>query len=248
MLRHVDGFRRFIDESEKDRARFAEKKNLFSEYLPYAIVFGATEEVGARVRRARRRAARHVELVPAPRRVQRAAVLECDRRLHRDHVGHALVVAAVDVGLERVQRRRLLRWRRRGRRRRFLVAQAGARGGVGSSAMGPLTGVRVVELSGIGPGPFCGMLLSDMGAEVVRVERREVVDGAEAGAEGRGGRPWSSLHRRRPEASRRPRVRAASRRPRRRDHRRVPPRRHRAPRPRPRRRASPATRGSCTAG
>jgi alpha-methylacyl-CoA racemase len=43
--------------------------------------------------------------------------------------------------------------------------------------MGPLTGVRVVELSGIGPGPFCGMLLSDMGAEVVRVERREVVTG-----------------------------------------------------------------------
>ena len=38
------GFRRFIDESEKDRAQFAERKNLFSEYLPYAIVFGATEK------------------------------------------------------------------------------------------------------------------------------------------------------------------------------------------------------------
>ncbi len=44
VLRHVDGFRRFIDESEKERAQFAEKKNLFSEYLPYAIVFGATEK------------------------------------------------------------------------------------------------------------------------------------------------------------------------------------------------------------
>ncbi len=44
MLRHVNGFRRFIDESEKERARFAEKKNLFSEYLPYAVVFGATEK------------------------------------------------------------------------------------------------------------------------------------------------------------------------------------------------------------
>src|SRR3954454_1965427 len=43
--------------------------------------------------------------------------------------------------------------------------------------MGPLAGVKVVELSGIGPGPVCGMLLSDMGAEVVRVERREVVTG-----------------------------------------------------------------------
>ena len=42
-LRRVQGFRRFIDESEKERARFAERQNLFSEYLPYAIVFGATE-------------------------------------------------------------------------------------------------------------------------------------------------------------------------------------------------------------
>ncbi|QYC41545.1 Succinyl-CoA:(R)-benzylsuccinate CoA-transferase subunit BbsF [Nonomuraea coxensis DSM 45129] len=37
--------------------------------------------------------------------------------------------------------------------------------------MGPLTGVRVVELLGIGPGPFCGMVLADLGADVVRVER-----------------------------------------------------------------------------
>ena len=35
---------------------------------------------------------------------------------------------------------------------------------------GPLAGVRVLELGGIGPGPFCGMLLGDLGAEVVRVE------------------------------------------------------------------------------
>jgi uncharacterized membrane protein YgcG len=42
VLRRTEGFRRFINESEKERARFAEKKNLFSEYLPYAIVFGAT--------------------------------------------------------------------------------------------------------------------------------------------------------------------------------------------------------------
>jgi len=37
--------------------------------------------------------------------------------------------------------------------------------------MGPLEGVKVVELAGIGPGPFCAMLLSDMGAEVIRVDR-----------------------------------------------------------------------------
>jgi len=37
--------------------------------------------------------------------------------------------------------------------------------------LGPLTGTRFIELAGIGPGPFCGMMLADMGAEVIRVER-----------------------------------------------------------------------------
>ena len=37
--------------------------------------------------------------------------------------------------------------------------------------MGPLNGYRVIELAGIGPGPFCGMMLSDMGADVIRVDR-----------------------------------------------------------------------------
>jgi len=37
--------------------------------------------------------------------------------------------------------------------------------------VGPLAGYRIIELAGIGPGPFCGMMLSDMGAEVIRVER-----------------------------------------------------------------------------
>jgi alpha-methylacyl-CoA racemase len=41
---------------------------------------------------------------------------------------------------------------------------------------GPLTGVKVVELAGIGPGPMCAMLLSDLGAEVVRVDRPTKVD------------------------------------------------------------------------
>jgi alpha-methylacyl-CoA racemase len=36
---------------------------------------------------------------------------------------------------------------------------------------GPLQGIKVVEMAGIGPGPFCAMLLADMGADVVRVER-----------------------------------------------------------------------------
>lgn len=40
---------------------------------------------------------------------------------------------------------------------------------------GPLQGVRVVELAGIGPGPFAAMLLADMGADVVRVDRAGAV-------------------------------------------------------------------------
>ena len=36
---------------------------------------------------------------------------------------------------------------------------------------GPLTGVRIIELRGIGPIPFAGMLLSDLGADVIRVDR-----------------------------------------------------------------------------
>jgi alpha-methylacyl-CoA racemase len=37
--------------------------------------------------------------------------------------------------------------------------------------MGPLAGIRVVEVASIGPGPFCGMMLSDMGAEVLSIDR-----------------------------------------------------------------------------
>ena len=37
--------------------------------------------------------------------------------------------------------------------------------------MGPLTGYRVIEFAGIGPGPMCAMLLSDMGADVLRIDR-----------------------------------------------------------------------------
>ncbi|MET8102706.1 CaiB/BaiF CoA-transferase family protein [Streptomyces sp. NPDC005236] len=40
-----------------------------------------------------------------------------------------------------------------------------------STPAGPLAGVRVIELGGIGPGPFAGMILADLGAEVVRVDR-----------------------------------------------------------------------------
>jgi alpha-methylacyl-CoA racemase len=41
---------------------------------------------------------------------------------------------------------------------------------------GPLAGVRVIEVAGIGPGPFCAMMLSDMGADVLRVDRTGAAD------------------------------------------------------------------------
>jgi alpha-methylacyl-CoA racemase len=37
--------------------------------------------------------------------------------------------------------------------------------------MGPLAGVRIVEFAGIGPGPMCAMLLADLGADIVRIDR-----------------------------------------------------------------------------
>jgi len=36
--------------------------------------------------------------------------------------------------------------------------------------MGPLEGIKVIEIAGIGPGPFCGMMLADMGAEAIKIE------------------------------------------------------------------------------
>lgn len=41
--------------------------------------------------------------------------------------------------------------------------------------MGPLQGIKVIEMAGIGPGPFCAMLLADMGAEVLRIDRADAV-------------------------------------------------------------------------
>jgi alpha-methylacyl-CoA racemase len=42
---------------------------------------------------------------------------------------------------------------------------------------GPLSGYKIIEIAGIGPGPFAAMLLSDMGAEVIRVDRAQAVRG-----------------------------------------------------------------------
>ena len=45
--------------------------------------------------------------------------------------------------------------------------------------MGPLAGIRILEFAGIGPGPFCAMLLADMGAEVVRIDRAQNARGGD---------------------------------------------------------------------
>ncbi len=45
--------------------------------------------------------------------------------------------------------------------------------------MGPLEGTRVIEIAGIGPGPFAAMMLADLGAEVVRIDRADRVRGGD---------------------------------------------------------------------
>jgi alpha-methylacyl-CoA racemase len=59
--------------------------------------------------------------------------------------------------------------------------------------MGPLTGVKILEIAGLGPGPFAGMLLADMGATMIRIER----PGGTAMGSGR----WNLLNRGRPSAA-----------------------------------------------
>ncbi len=44
--------------------------------------------------------------------------------------------------------------------------------------MGPLRGVSIIEIASLAPGPFCGMMLADLGADVVRVDRTDSVAGA----------------------------------------------------------------------
>ncbi|TML86333.1 MAG: CoA transferase [Actinobacteria bacterium] len=44
---------------------------------------------------------------------------------------------------------------------------------MGTARTGPLAGLKVIELVGLGPGPFAGMLLADMGADVLRIDRVE---------------------------------------------------------------------------
>lgn len=58
------------------------------------------------------------------------------------------------------------------------------------TSRGPLQGVRVVELAGIGPGPHAAMVLADLGADVVRVERPGAISGAGEADVSLRGRRW----------------------------------------------------------
>lgn len=65
---------------------------------------------------------------------------------------------------------------------------------------GPLQGVKLIEFAGIGPGPFCAMLLSDMGADVIRIDRKGGSPGAGANDITSRGRRSVALDLKKPEA------------------------------------------------
>ena len=73
---------------------------------------------------------------------------------------------------------------------------------------GPLADLRVVELAGIGAAPFGAMLLADLGADVIRIDRTPAGDDEPPQ---RGARPWAAIRGPRPEAPGRGRGRAATR-------------------------------------
>ena len=110
---------------------------------------------------------------------------------------------------------------------------------------GPLQGVKIVELAGIGPGPVRrdAALRHGRRRRARRPRRSRSTGGFDPGGRA-GARPRPPVDRRRPQAPRRRRDGAAARRAGRRAHRGLPARRHRAARPRPRRlpRAQPAAR------
>ncbi|MBX9605755.1 MAG: CoA transferase [Gammaproteobacteria bacterium] len=54
-----------------------------------------------------------------------------------------------------------------------------------STTGGPLSGIRVIEFQGIGPGPLCGTFLGDMGADVIRIDRAQGAADTDYGALGR---------------------------------------------------------------
>lgn len=66
--------------------------------------------------------------------------------------------------------------------------------------MGPLEGIKVLEIASIGPGPFCAMMLSDLGAQVIRIDRKELVGTGDSRISLNRGRKSLALDLKQPEA------------------------------------------------
>ncbi|MCB1670938.1 MAG: CaiB/BaiF CoA-transferase family protein [Gammaproteobacteria bacterium] len=66
--------------------------------------------------------------------------------------------------------------------------------------VGPLQGIKVLEIASIGPGPFCAMMLADMGAEVIRIDRRDRVGSGDPRMTLNRGRKSLALDLKKPEA------------------------------------------------
>ncbi len=66
--------------------------------------------------------------------------------------------------------------------------------------MGPLEGIKVLEIASIGPGPFCSMMLSDLGAQVIRIDRKELVGTGDSRISLNRGRKSLALDLKQPEA------------------------------------------------
>ena len=85
LLRRTLAFREFVaNGTEAAKAKFAEKENLFSEYLPYAIVFGVTEKWAKVFERLSRPAAGHLVVRARRNPFSYAALLLVDGPLHDD--------------------------------------------------------------------------------------------------------------------------------------------------------------------
>ena len=66
-------------------------------------------------------------------------------------------------------------------RGRDLTGRSTCCGSMAAMASGPLAGIRIIEIAGIGPGPFAGFMLADLGADIIKVDRAQNVRGGDPG-------------------------------------------------------------------
>ena len=121
LYRRSLGFRLYMTKAEKERQQFAEKANLFEEYLPYAIVYGCVDK-WAKAFEGLGLGEPSVDVVRGPARLRALAFRQQPRRFLLERIGRD----GIDAG--RFRRERVRRWRgigrwRRRRWRRQLVAR-----------------------------------------------------------------------------------------------------------------------------